>query len=912
MPHCFSRFAAFAWIIAIVAPVGCASVDHDFQHSIQQSHALFDAGNYEDALAGYETVVAKLRKDEERGERPLIEVRLGECHLKQGNAEAARQQFELVDQQVGAQQYELSTAQAITKSLGQAEAFCELGRRADPMLEKDSPLSQRERDQRRELARAHFEAALGPFSAARALRNDTVATIGLAYSWLRIGLLNDSTSAKRTARELVDQVAQQQDQGDPLLPFCQALLEIEVRGGRRLTPTAYEHLRDAITLDRQHGAFDFHELYRDVFARVRQYPTPAQLDGLSPEERQVAQSLIEDLRQYLLCGSVPNPNWTAWTQLRSQLTAYFERYDEWVRRERDLEDRIEQASRLVYEQGKDGYLDALAQGLELLEAKPAPDSRQLERYRATRRDVQELYVEALVRRARLQIANRFWTEAKKNLTRALNFSDREFVSNHQTYIQECQEKLGLIAEHEKFANVRGAVLDKLSQAGKEAAVAELDRAVHTLDQVMLTQELEALRNTISKEQDLQRFHQLMEDAIAARAASKLENAALKFGEAAALCRAAGLVEEASRAVREQAQAHYESNSPRPAIAVLSTIELSRPQDKVLEGLCHYKNEDFAKAGEAFATAGLEAVKAWSGSDPALKFAGTSLLRAGQLSRAQQFLEAALAEYDQPEIQEALVTCYRRRLEVADIVESEERTLREKLLAVDPDDWESVRRLAFLLYARGPNDEAAYRRAYELLCRYTGSRSAAPLDLKESKTFAKLVAAYADFAPLRVDEEWRYRTPSARSFRHRVVAQDGDNYDVELLSDSSPEVQEWLKLAQNKELRRRRPAQDTSDFLPIGLRTPEQDPLPRQVKRDRYGTLTAEVVAIGETTTAAGLPFENCLRVRTYRTPLGETENRTAWQEEYYLAPGIGVVRYANQLTGESYELDGSTLLERGT
>lgn len=905
-------FVVVASVFCVVAAAGCASVDTDLQGSIVQSHAHFDAGNYEDALAGYEAVAPKLRKQEDRGERPLVEVRIAQCHLKKGSPEAARKQFELIDQQAGSAEYELSASEAITKHIGHAEALCELGRRADPILEKDNALALREREHRRETARGHFEAALGSYSAARALRNDYVSTIGLAYSWLRIGLLNDSTSAKRTAQELIDQVARQGSVEDPLLPFCQALLEIEVRGGRRLTPTSYEHLRDAIQLDRQRGTFDFHELYREIFARVRNYPTPAQLDTLKKEERDVTESLIEDLRQYLLCGSVPSPNWTAWTDLREKLTNYFDRYDDWVRRERDLKDSIDQATRLVYEQGKDGYLDALAQGLELLNTKPDPDSRETERYRTTRRDVQELYVEALVRRARLQIANRYWSEAKKNLTRALSFSDREYVSNHQAYIQECQEKLALISQHEKFAELRHSVLDRLAKGGKEAALAELERGARVIDQVLLTQELDALRNTISKEQDLQRFHQLMDQAIAARSEAKLESAAQRFGEAAELGRAVGLVEEASRAIREQAHAHYEGNSPRPAIAVLSTLELTRPEDKVLEGLCHYKNEDFTKAGDAFALAGLDAVRAWRSTDPALKFAGVSLLRAGQLGRAQQFLEAALEEDAQPEVRDALLDCYRRRLEVPDLIESEERALREKLVAQKPDDWESVRRLAFLLYARGEHDEAAYRRAFDLLSRYTESRSAPPLDLREAQTFAKLVAAYADFAPLRVQEEWRYRTAAAQSFRHRVVAQNGEHFDVELLADGPTETQEWLKLSQNKELRRRRPAQDTSDFLPIGLRTPEQDPLPRQVKRDRYGTLTAEVVAIGESTTAAGQPFENCIRVRTFRTPLGETENRTAWQEEYYLAPGIGVVRYSNQLTGDSYELDSSTLLDRGT
>lgn len=894
-------------VLSLLVFVGCASVDEQLENTISESNSFFESGHYEDALAGYQSILAQLR-EEEHEQRPLIELQVGECYLELGDPQAAVDQFERMDVHQGQEQYELDTNLLHRKCLAHGESLCEGGRRLDPILEPRDNLDNSQNTRRSEQSKKQFEAAIALFDQAVGMREDQDSILGLAYAWVRVGLLTNSSSALKVAESWLDR---QRDQEGlpPRALLCEALLQSALLGGGKMTPASFRSFGRAVRADREEGNYDFHEVYREIYARVREYRSPAELQALESDDREMVGRFVDQLRHYLQCSRVPTEKWPHWLHFREHLGAYLAGYDAWALAERNYRDSVEQAERLIRDQGQVKYLDAFARAMKLLEAVDS-EFQQESKYKATRRDVQQLYVEALLEQAKLFAGAQFWDQADSLLAQAQQYADRDYIENHQQLIRECAQERNRVREFKKFAQIRADVMKKLASGGKQEALDHLAGAATNLDAALLAAELDSLRNTISKEKDLQQFNKLLQEALAHQEGARLTDAAEKYEEAVELAQSTGLDQQAPEAIRGLARVHYDNGSSKPALAYLDQLTAQSPDDAILEALCHYREERYGKAGASFARAGLEEVAQWS-EEPALRIAGVSLLRSGSAVRAQVFLERAeSADPGNPEVREALLECYRQQLESSQLGTTEERELREKTLELSPNDWPSVRRLALIYFELGEHQEDLYREAYDLFYRYSAASDAPALNQEDAGIYAKLVAAYADYVPLRVDHEWIYEIAQSQERRYRVLSNDGANFDVEVTIGSQAVIQEWLKISANKELRRRAKRQDLEELLPIGLRTPTQVPFPRRRREDRLGAQVAEIVAIGETVRASGRDFHNCLKIRTYRssndTP---TTDGTDWIEEYYLAPEVGIVRYANKLTGETRVLRQTTLLD---
>ncbi|MCI0650538.1 MAG: hypothetical protein L0Z55_01495 [Planctomycetes bacterium] len=884
---------------------GCKSLPDDVRGRINEANTNYEAGNVAAALEAYKGAIGSLREFGDEA-RPEIEVRIGKCQVELGQASEAIATFDTIDRDVEEGAYQLTENLEYDKFLGHAEAYCELGRRAEPAFLSGSGSRSKQIQEQRTAAGELFSKARALFERARKLRaNDFEAQLGIAYSFLRYGILIESESALAQARDTLRKCPRPPQADDPRLPFYNGRVTQVLQSKGVLTNDVLSDMTAAAEIDARQRSHGYHEMYRDLFLQVQAYDNERKVELLEESKRQRVKEVLAILNNYLQYGQEPRASWPQWVDFRGRLRGYFDNYNAWSRKKRERDELIQSAKSLVYGTSETQEVLRFRQAMDLLR-KVDTEFLTEKDYSDVRTVAQQQYIKLLIASAEALGRIEKWDLALKQIDEARELCvQQQFAPEHAALLEQCTKASG------KY------------KAGKEwAALQEKVRARARVDQnaalAMLETELKPELRSQLDPAEIGKFHDQILDIDRRQVETLLAEAREidptprmeKLQQARQLVTERKLDDLRDEVVRQIQRCYIALGQHQQSIDSFNAIGAPTDDDKLHTALAYSKKDEHPQAYKIFRAVDDTIIR--TSKPEIVRAAGVSALRAGKPSEARPFLEEALSHAQKTQVdvagtKDGLLTCYRQILESGGLEPREEIEIRAEIAKQEEDDTSNLRKLAVLHYdaAKTSNDANAggFELAYKLFKEVFVER-AIPLTDDEKKLYCRLAARFEDYVPLKKSVRWEYNVINGPATTYEVTDGSGElfNVDLQIAGEPSPFKQEWQKLPTSRVLEIRYTG--SRDRLPIGLVNPEEKVGERAVVDDfgkgkrRY---EARVVEIGLSIETGGRTYENCIKVEVREQ--GRAEHR-----DFYFAPGVGQIKYTDS-QGTVWELQRSTVLD---
>ncbi len=834
-------------------------------------------GNFVDALAEYRTFAAAHSGDDDASYYQS-RLREGLCLYRLGQYDGAARAFgqvnpDLLIDEGGAREHHLYAGRTALA----------LARRAEPVFLDDSPENAGSIRKLREVARKHLQSAQNAFGLmqARFGEDDFEALLGKGECFFHKAVLENNRQAFQRAGDLLRKCRSVDPEDKRALFFLGRVLQEDLGRGE-LTQDAAKLMLQALFQDSS-ANHDFHVAYRDAFSFLREYSNPGAIDTAfenDPDLAKNAQKLVEYVDRYRRHGRHDRSEWGE--TLIARISEWLETYNSWDADAELLARNVVLADEALRE--RSGYLDAYRKAIDLLDAVDVTQ-RDDERYGRVRRIAQQGYVEALLETGEslLEIDETELAREKFGIALdLLKLDDQHFLKNPDELLKRGRSGLGRVEASEHWQTVAMKIQKALVDGDLEQAQKTFDLAKAALGdrKALLGDEIAQLEKEV---RDPSITEYVASVSKAEGLAEKPSEALPLYLQALELSETKGWTARQAEMSRAVAQCYFKLGDHQRAIDAISSVATlgRRPTQKdwVLQGKCYYFKRDYKNGCTRFDKVNDKTLL--SGVD--LRIAGLCYLEDSQLERSREYLEAA-PKRDR-EVVKGLRECYRElfatRSADRDAAPRQLIDILERLTVIDPADHESRRRLGFLLYRVGDDndDEKAYRQAFDHIV--AASRQGfGPRSDAEKEVFSRLVAYFSDYVPLAAGNRWTYRSPAGatrevgvtdqlQQGRFRVVTKMGPNERVETWDDADSVLKRY-----DAEL-------EAPVELPIKLRTPTDRPVWRyRVRATKY---EARVVATGETCVAGGQIYTHCITVKVSSSGGGR-------DRFYTFAPGVGEVR----------------------
>ena len=888
--------ALLALALSSILFSSCASVSPQDKKALEETERDFTVGNYVDALQGYRKLAPKF---ESAGYQEAGSTRLGEIKslYRLRRYEEASEAFK-----------DLNLEELPKPLLHQAYLYAghtevELGRRAEPSFVEETPLNaqliklgQQKATNHYQLARNRYNHILTELDA-----GDLQALQGKGECFLRLGMLSRSTQLINKGREFLKVCADKKPQDLQVLFLLGKTLQEDLGAGK-LIPEAANNILAALKMDRE-GNYDFHVAYRDILVFVKKYKTPPVLIKAldDAQMRKSVEHVIEFLAGYLREGRRLEDPWGK--ELDEQTAAFLKEFQGWSMKKKGLRDNITLAQETIRKTDQQFYLDAYRDAMNLLQ-EVAPEFQSEKDYIETRKEIQEGYVEALLRSVQRLVNIGEWQLAKENNQKALDHAQREYVREVASVLLRGQENTKEIQAKEDWHGLSTRIreflvtTEEFQKAKREYQLSLANFGAEELSFIN-KEERSAIEKELEKGQEIAELFRLANEG--EKQADNPEKALDLFSKAHALAEEHGLPFWQEKLRREIASVYFRQSDFQRCLDQLSELRGLRHDDILLTAKCYYHQGMDVQAGRHFNR--IEDPAVLSAEDQ--KMAGLTFMKIARelpgFERSRAFLERAPA--DDPEVKAILRDCYHKLFELMTEEDAADRRPRIDLLTrlteLDPDDFEARRAFGCLLceIAQETKDIPTYQQAYwHLLAANRGG--AGPRNDQEKEWFGRLVACFADYQPLAAGNTWTYTASDGSS---RVVEVSGkldeSRYRVQITDATGAYDEVWFDA--QRLIKRHNAAQRISEEFPIGLASP--DHLASWGYTVRATDYQAKIVATGVECLAGGKLHTNCIQV--------QVTSGSGRSRDYFFAAGLGEIKM--QSSGLSYELSDTNVKVKG-
>jgi tetratricopeptide (TPR) repeat protein len=877
--------------ITLSVLTSCGGTPDTLKKDLGRADRNFAVGNYVDSLKGYAQVAPQLETAEAEEAR---RARLGEAvslYFTGRLEEASSLLSKLADLP---EFKEMDPASRRSAYFYRGQAELELGRLSEPSLVLPSPLNLHDIKARERQASDHF--CLAQHSFTQVLKevdsSDFEARLGKGECLLRIGMLSESVTYLREARDILTRCGNEKP-GHKSALFLRGQSVQEDLGGDQLHPRAASDMLVGLKLDKESN-HDMHVAYRDVLVFVRKYKKPPTLVKWVPDvaTRSSVKSLIDHLDSYLREGHRLDDPWGK--DLDAHIQTYLTEFHSWDRDKKGLRENIAIAERIIRRTDQEFiYLDAFREAMRLLDG-VAEDFHSEVDYIEARKEIQAGYVLALLESVdRLKEIDE-WALAERHNQEALDHVDRRFVDEVSTLLKRGQTNINDLKARMEWHGLTKHVRDLIRGGELKLAHTEyrLRRSKLKKDSEMVIgkEAINGFESELEKDQALKNVMDLLGSG-ASEFQSKPREALKKFTEARKLAEQHEIFFWQQEIAREIAKLHYQLGEFQICLQELSHLEESTPYDQLLTAKCYYPLGEFGKAAQYFG--GIE--------DPDILKSGADQTMAGlvflkidssQPRRARSFLERAVkVDPESGEAREGLKECYRQLVNIAR--DDGDRwllgILLQKLTTLDPDDYNARQLLGIQLFEDAIDNKDPETCALAFKHLEAASRGGVrPRNDADRKRMGQLLACYATFLPLSERNSWTYRTSTGNTRVVRVVKRLGDErFSVQISEGGNTFDEVWTDA--HRIVKRYNPEAGISEEFPISLRWPTNMPVWQyNVKATDY---EAKVVGTGVECVAAGKTHRNCLQIQV---------SSRSGMRNYFFAPGIGEVKMEGP--GLSYEL----------
>ena len=874
--------------LLLITPVllwSCAGLTSEQRVTLDNANSARAVGNNVDALSSFQALGDVVRA----GAVPEVAEIVG------GQAESLFNLGRYAEAAAAFDQLPADAPVPAPVALIEARIRRELGRRAEPSFIENTPINAGKIKQAVREATDHYQLARSRYGRVLAEQpGNFEARVGSGECLLRIGILSKSTQFLSKAREQLESCVSEQQDKRALFLLGRAIQED--LGNGEAVPAAAEYLFAGLELDRN-GSFNYHSAYRDLLAYVEKYTTPPAVEKIEDETlRTTIETLIQSLDSYHRDGHDPDGDWGS--ELKARVAAYIDGYQGWYLKKKGLRDNIVLAEEIIRRTDDQFYLDAYRVAMQLLK-EVDEEFHTEENYIAARREIQQGYVETLLRSAKRLSEIDEWKLAREYDQEALDHARREYVGDSVADILlRGQELSKEIQARERWDAIRVRVRELLATGEHEKARTEYQLAVNNIKPeertFITTAQREEFEQEVDKGAEIAEMIRLWRQGTdSPKASESLDH----FQKAYQLAVDHNVNFWQERLKREIAATYYKTDQYQLALEMTSQLSELSQYDSLLTAKCYHSKQQYADACRHF-----EKIQ-----DPAVlkpedqKLAGLSFLKVAQdeaqLERARSFLERA-PETD-AEVVDALKTCYGKLVEVLKKDPPEDRrpwlNLLTKYTNVDPEAHEARRALGMYLYsqANDTKDFGDYRRAYDALAQ-AAEGGATPQSEPEKEAYGRLAAMFEDFVPVSKIKSWTYDTSTGDVRTVQVTKTLGGNrYKIRTTQGGQVRDEVW-EIASSI-FKRMNEKEQQAEQLPIKLSSPDRNPTWKfKIIATEY---TAQIYATGVTAVGerTGNRWDNCLQIRV-------TSDSGA-SRDYFFAPEIGEVK---MVAGSfSYELTSS-------